>query len=234
VRAAGRLAAFLFVAALGGAFVWALSEGGVAELLTPLAAVRSMGPLAPVAFILGYSLGVVAFIPASLLTLAGGALFGVWRAVPYSLAGAYLGHTVAFLIGRYLARHRLERWLDTMPRLQAINRAVAKDARRIIFLLRLSPVMPFSVFNYALGATHIRLRDFSIGSAGMLPNTILYSYAGALAGQALALAGRAEVPHTTSYYVLLVAGLVATAAVTAVVGRTARHALRSTDLGKSL
>jgi uncharacterized membrane protein YdjX (TVP38/TMEM64 family) len=213
---------------------WLAASGGAASLLAPIAAVRSMGAFAPLAFILAYAMLIVAFVPASLLTLAGGALFGMWRSVLYVLAGAYLGQSIAFLVGRYLARHVIERRLETMPRLRAVNRAVSADARRIVFLLRLSPVMPFNILNYMLGATPIGLLDFTVGSVGMLPGTVLFSYAGALAGQALALAGRAGVPHTPSYYMLLVAGLVATAAATILVARTARNALRDVDLGNPL
>ena len=120
--------------------------------------------------------------------------------------GTYLGSTLAFLIGRHAAHRPIERRLAAMPRFRAINRAVGDDARRLVFLLRLSPIAPFNVLNYLFGASRIRLRDFIIGSAGMLPGTLVCAYAGAVAGQALALAGRASVPRTTSYYATLAGG----------------------------
>ncbi len=234
MRLVGRLAAALALAAVGVTVAWLAARGGTAALIAPIAAVRSLGALAPVAYIACYTVALVAFVPASILTLAGGALFGFWHALAYALAGAYLGQSIAFLIGRYVARHAIERRLATMPRLRAIDRAVGSEARRIIFLLRLSPVVPFNVLNYALGATRIPLRDFNIGSAGMLPGLVLFSYAGALAGQALALAGRASAARTSSYYVVAGAGLAATAVATFLVARTARNALRSGDLDNPL
>ncbi|MGE5244356.1 MAG: TVP38/TMEM64 family protein [Betaproteobacteria bacterium] len=234
MRLAGRLVAALIVAAAGLMVARAAAHGGAAALIAPIAAVRSLGRLAPLAYIGAYAVAVALFVPASILTLAGGAMFGFWRALVFALAGAYLGQTISFLVARYIARHAIEQWLAGMPRLRALDRAVRADARRIVFLLRLSPVMPFPVLNYALGATGVHLSDFSIGSAGMLPGAILYSYAGALAGQALALAGRAAPPRTTSYYVMAGAGFVATVAATALVARIARTALRGGDLGDPL
>ncbi len=113
-----------------------------------------------------------------------------------------------------------------MPRFTAVERGVSAQGRRIVFLLRLSPVVPFNVLNYALGLTTISLGDFVIASIGMLPGTIVYAYCGKVTGEALALAGQAQVPKNASYYAVLLGGLLATLAATAVVTRTARRALR--------
>ena len=75
-----------------------------------------------------------------------------------------LGSTVAFLLGRYVARRLIERKLATMPRFAAIDRAVSAQGLRIVFLLRLSPIVPFNFLNYALGATRISIKDFVIAS----------------------------------------------------------------------
>jgi uncharacterized membrane protein YdjX (TVP38/TMEM64 family) len=72
-----------------------------------------------------------------------------------------LGSTVAFLLGRYVARRVIERKLATMPRYAAIDRAVSAQGRRIVFLLRLSPIVPFNFLNYALGVTRISIKDFA-------------------------------------------------------------------------
>ena len=95
-------------------------------------------------------------MPAAPLTIAGGALFGVFRGALYSLTGAVLGAMTAFLLGRHVARRAIARRLERMPRFAAIDRAVAASGRRIVFLLRLSPVIPFNFLNYALGLTTIR------------------------------------------------------------------------------
>jgi uncharacterized membrane protein YdjX (TVP38/TMEM64 family) len=185
-----------------------------------------MGAAGPLLFILLYVIAVVAFIPGSWLTLAGGAVFGILPATGYALVGATLGSTAAFLLGRHGARRIVAAHLDAMPRFGAIDRAVASEGRRIVFLLRLSPVAPFNFLNYALGLTTISVGDFLLGSAGMIPGTFLYAYAGHLAGEALAVAGQARVPRDASYYAILAAGLVATVAASVVVTRAARQALR--------
>jgi uncharacterized membrane protein YdjX (TVP38/TMEM64 family) len=194
------------------------------HLLAFLAGVHGLGGWAPLVFILTDAAGIVAFIPGTLFTLVGGAVFGFVPGVLYASAGAALGSTVAFLIGRYIARESVQRRLARMPRFQSIDRAVAADAARIVFLLRLSPIMPFNVLNYALGLTAVRLADFLLAMAGTLPGTIVYAYAGKVMGE-LALAGPAEVPKNAAYYAGLLAGLVATVAATFIVTRAARRAL---------
>lgn len=207
----------------------ALAWGGrrLAPFVGPaVGGVQRLGPLGPLLFILLYAFAVVALVPGSWMTVAGGAVFGIIPAAIYALAGATLGSTTAFLLGRHGARRVVANHLDAMPRFAAIDRAVASDGRRIVFLLRLSPVAPFNFLNYALGLTTISVWDFLAGSFGMIPGSLMYSYAGHLAGEALALAGQAQVPRNASYYAMLATGLVATVAASALVTRAARQALR--------
>jgi len=92
-------------------------------------------------------------------------------------------------------------------------------------LLRLSPVFPFNLLNYALGLTKVRFGDYLIACIGMLPGSLLYVYYGALAGEVAALAGGEAPEKGAGYFALLAVGLVATIAVTTVVTRSARRAL---------
>src|SRR5258708_11841583 len=87
-----------------------------------------------------------------------------------------------------------------MPRFVAIERAVSARGRRIVFLLRLSPVVPFNFLNYALGLTTISVWDFVLASLGTVPGAFVYAYAGKVTGEALALAGQAPVPTKPAYY----------------------------------
>ena len=187
--------------------------------------VASLGPLGPLVFIAGYALAVVAFVPASLLTLAAGAVFGLGAGVAYVFCAATAGACLSFLVSRHLARGAVEKRIAGHAKFAAIDRAVAADGRRIAFLLRLSPAVPFGLLNYAMGLTRIRFADFALASFGMLPGTFLYVYYGKLAGDVAALAGGAAVEKGAGYYAVLVLGLVATVAVTALVTRTARRAL---------
>lgn len=188
--------------------------------------VESLGAWGPLVFIGGYAAAAVALVPGSLLTLAGGAIFGLVRGTTFVFAGALLGAVAAFLVARYLARSAVERRLAGNPGFAAVDRAVAGEGRKIVFLLRLSPVFPFSLLNYALGLTRVRFADYLVGSLGMLPGTLLYVYYGKLAGDVAALAGGAPMPKDARYWTLLGVGLVATVAVTAYVTRVARRALR--------
>ncbi len=187
--------------------------------------VEGLGPLGPVAFILGYAAATVAFLPGSILTLAAGALFGVLRGTIYAFAGATLGASTAFLIARYVARGAVERRLGASARFSAIDRAVGREGFKIVALLRLSPVVPFSALNYALGLTRVPFLKYLAACAAMLPGTLLYVYSGAAAGSlAAALGGGAR--KGTGSWVLFGVGLLATVAVTAFVTRLARRALK--------
>jgi uncharacterized membrane protein YdjX (TVP38/TMEM64 family) len=178
-----------------------------------------------VIFILVYAAAVIALVPATPLSLMSGALFGIVHGVAYAFVGGTLGSTCAFLLGRYAARRVVERRLASHPRFEAVERAAAAQGRRIVFLLRLSPVVPFNFLNYALGLTRISVWDFVTAGVGSLPGELMYSYWGRLSGEALALAGEAAVPKTASYYAFLIGGLAATLIATALVTRTARRAL---------
>ena len=148
------VAAGLAVLVLGGRQLAGLIPAFVAR-------VTALGPLAPVVFMLAYAAAVVAFIPGSLLTLAAGAAFGLGRGVVVVLLGATLGGSLAFLIARYVARARVARAVAANPRFAAIDRAIGRDGRRIVFLLRLSPVFPFNLLNYGLGLTTASLEHGS-------------------------------------------------------------------------
>jgi uncharacterized membrane protein YdjX (TVP38/TMEM64 family) len=187
----------------------------------------SLGPLAAVLFVIGYVVATIAFVPGSILTLAAGALFGLTTGVALVFVAATIGSTLAFLISRYVARDAIARRVADNARFRAVDRAIAENGRRIVFLLRLSPVFPFALLNYALGLTRISVRDYVLASVGMLPGTILYVYYGKLAGDVATLAGGTTPPRDAGYYLVLALGLVATIVVTTLVTRMARTALRT-------
>jgi len=184
-----------------------------------------MGVLAPIAFILLCAVAELAFIPGSLLTLAAGAIFGlVWGTV-FAMIGATLGASAAFLVARHGIRGFVERRVLASPRLAALDAALASRGRKIVFLARLTPLIPFNALNYALGVTRIRFRDYLIGSLGMLPGALLYAYYGHVLGDVTRLAAGASPPQGAPYYVVLAVGLVATITIAAMLTRAARRAL---------
>ena len=189
------------------------------------AAVDGLGAWGPIVFILAYAIACIAFVPASLLTLGAGALFGVVKGTAFVLIGATLGATGAFLIARYVARDWITERVQRDARFAAIDAAIALEGRKVVFLLRLSPVIPFNVLNYALGLTQVRLIDFVVASIGMIPGTLLYVYTGKLASVVVGASNAASPPRGPAFYVVLGLGLAATAAVTIIVTRLAKRAL---------
>jgi uncharacterized membrane protein YdjX (TVP38/TMEM64 family) len=213
----------LGAAALAGLVVLGRFLGGYVPVFREW--VDDLGLWGPVAFIFGYAAAVVAFVPASALTLAGGAIFGLARGTLYVFVAATLGSCLAFLVSRYWARANIERKLAGNERFASIDRAVGEQGRKIVFLLRLSPVFPFNLLNYALGLTRVRFADYAIAALGMLPGTLLYVYLGTIGGEAVAAAAGAGTERSTAETTLLVVGLVATLVVTTLVTRIARRAL---------
>ena len=191
-----------------------------------------LGPWGPVVFIAGYVVATVAFIPGSVLTLAAGALFGLTRGVLFVFVAATLGASAAFLVARYVARGAIEKKLQGNERFAEIDRAIGEQGRKIVLLLRLSPVFPFNLLNYGLGLTRVRFIDYVIASIGMLPGTVLYVYYGKVGGDVAAIAGGAAIERGAGHYAVLAIGLVATIVVTAFVTRLARKALREATGGQ--
>lgn len=212
------------LAALAALFVLGREAGG--QIPRFAAWVDSLGALGPAVFIAGYAVAVVAFVPGSVLTLAAGAIFGLVEGTLWVFVAATLGSTAAFLLGRHAARGLVEQRLAGNPRFAAIDRAIGREGRKIVLLLRLSPVFPFSLLNYALGLTRVRLVDYVVGAVGMLPGTLLYVYSGKLAGDVAAAAGGAEVARGPGTWAVIGLGFLATLGVTVLVTRIARRALR--------
>jgi len=188
--------------------------------------VEGLGVWGPVVFILGYAVAAVAFIPGSLLTLAAGAIFGLAKGTVYTLIGATLGASAAFLVARYGARKAIERRIAGNAKFAAIDKAVGREGFKIVALLRLSPVFPFNLLNYALGLTKVRFWQYAAASVAMLPGTLLYVYYGKAAGSLAALAGGAKTEKGPGSWVVLGLGLLATIVVTTFVTRLAGKALR--------
>jgi len=187
--------------------------------------VQSLGALGPVVFIVAYGLAAVLLFPAIVLTISAGALFGLPYGVLYTMIGATLGAALAFLMGRYVARHFVEKLLLRQPKLAAIDRAVERRGLRLVLLLRLSPAVPYTLLNYALGLSRVRFGDYLLGTVGMLPVVAMYVYSGKVAGDLASLASGAAVVDGPGYYVVLSLGLVATVAVTVYVTQLARRAI---------
>ena len=128
-------------------------------------------------------MGAVLFLPGSVLTLTGGALFGPVFGTAYTLAGATAGATLAFLISRYISGDWVARRAG--GRLATLIEGVDDQGWRFVAFVRLVPLFPFNLLNYALGLTRIRLSHYVAASAiCMLPGAFAYTYLGHAGRQA--------------------------------------------------
>ena len=190
--------------------------------------IEHLGAWGPVAFIVTYNLATVLFIPGSVLTLGGGVIFGLWWGSVYVFVAASLGATFAFLIGRYLSRDRVVKYMEAHPKFKALDRAVSQEGFKIVFLTRLCPLFPFNLLNYALGITQVSLKDYVLGSFGMIPATILYVYSGSLVGDIAAIGattGYTNPQASAVKWLINIISFSATVAVTVYITRIARKAL---------
>ncbi|MEM7384740.1 MAG: TVP38/TMEM64 family protein [Verrucomicrobiota bacterium] len=214
------IAGILFV----GLLVFLFQALPIGEMLRSATSwVESLGIWAPLAFIAIYALAVVFFIPASLLTAAAGTVFGVAYGSIYVSIASTLGATLAFLVGRFLARDWVAKKISGNRTFSALDTAVESEGWKIVGLTRLSPVFPFTLLNYAYGVTKVKLSHYVPASwIGMMPGTVLYVYVGSLGKAASEAEGKSP-----AEWVMYGIGLIATLIVTIYVTKIARAALNS-------
>jgi uncharacterized membrane protein YdjX (TVP38/TMEM64 family) len=184
--------------------------------------VRGLGALGYVIYTLGYAVfGLV--VPASVLTIGAGALFGFVGGSIVVTIGATLTATIAFTLARTVLRKRVERMVSRNPKFAAVDRAIAREGPKIVILIRLAAVFPFLFVNYAFGLTGIRIGPYVIATLiGILPGVIAFVSLGA-AGAAAATASKTKMTF------LIVGALFALAA-SIYVGRVAKRALLHDEL----
>jgi uncharacterized membrane protein YdjX (TVP38/TMEM64 family) len=168
---AAALAAFFFV------LRWVKNSGLLDQSLKWI---QSLGPWAPVVFIILYVGTVIICLPASILTAGGGFIFGFAEGSVHVLIAAVIASNVNFLMSRHLARDWIARKLGTNPRFQAIDEAVAAEGWKIVALVRLAPVFPFSLASYAFGLTRVPWGKFFLANFALIPGTLLYVYLGSI------------------------------------------------------
>ncbi|MBF2016229.1 MAG: TVP38/TMEM64 family protein [Rivularia sp. T60_A2020_040] len=187
--------------------------------------INNQGAVGGIAFIILYIVATVAFLPGSILTLGAGVVFDVFLGSVYVFIGATIGAIAAFLVGRYLARNWVAKKISGNKKFAAVDNAVGREGLKIVLLTRLSPVFPFNLLNYAYGVTGVSLKDYILGTIGILPGTIMYVYLGSLAGN-IATIGTGEQPsNPTVVWTIRIIGFIATVAVTLYVTKVARKAL---------
>ena len=193
------------------------------------ARVHALGVWAPAAFLGAYVLVVMLMLPAFLLIMVAGAVFGMVEGSILVMVGALIGGTLAFLVARYLARERVARRVAKHPLMASIDRVIGEDGLKLVFLLRLSPAVPFVLTNYALGVTRVRLLDFVIGTFGLLPIVVILAAYGSAAGGPPHPDGSSPVSP-----VALTFGIVATVVLGVLLARIAQRAVREAELQRGL
>ena len=217
---------FIVAAIVIAAFVVGVKHLGIQQRLQGvLQWIHDLGPAAPVAYILFYAVSCIFAIPGSVLTLAGGFLFGIGAGAIYVSIGATLGATLAFLVGRYLLRGWIVEKIGGNLKFRALDEAVAREGWKIVLLVRLCPIFPFPVTNYGFGITRVSAREYVLASwIGMLPAMVVLVYIGSLAGS-LANLGAGGRTRTPLEWTLYGAGLLMTVIVTIYITRVAKRAL---------
>jgi len=193
--------------------------------------VGQMGVAGIFIFIGVYAAATVLLAPGSILTIGAGFAFGLWKGFIAVSAGSTLGAALAFLVARFIARERVAAIAQRNEKFRNTDEAIGKQGPKLIFLLRLSPVIPFNLSNYFYGLTGVKFWPYLLASwIGMMPGTFLYVYIGTASRAAVSAAAGGEAgKHGWQYWTFMSIGLVATIIVTICVTRIARNALRQTE-----
>jgi len=147
--------------------------------------VKDAGSAGPIVFMLIYIIGTVFFLPGAVLTLAGGALFGPVLGTFYNLTAATIGAMISFIAARYLAHDWVEK--KTGGRMKQLKQGVEGEGWKFVAFVRLVPLFPFNVLNYALGLTRIKFSHYSMATyIFMLPGAVAYTYLGYVGREAVA------------------------------------------------
>ena len=171
-----------------------------------------------VIFCAAYVAGTLLFVPAWIFPIAAGAAFGWAWGFFAAVVSSTLGALAAFLIARHVLRGPVERAAKRNDTFKAVDQAVKKEPRKVVALLRLSPILPSGLKSYFLGLTSVKPLDYTLASAaGMLPGLALKVWLGH--------AGRDALDGGPLEWSLLALGIVATVTMTVVVGRAVRRKL---------
>lgn len=183
--------------------------------------IRLQGIWGVVAFAIVYIVVVVALVPAEIMSIAAGLIFGV-LGFPLVVISATIGAILAFLLSRYMAREFMRKRLESRPLFRALDRAIAQEGWKVVVLFRLNPLIPFNLQNYFFGATAIALKPYALATFfGIMPGSAAFVYLGTLGG--LAAGGEQAGAFKIG---LVVLGLAATVVVVALLGRAAKQKLQ--------
>ncbi|KAM7462637.1 hypothetical protein LguiA_030758 [Lonicera macranthoides] len=188
---------------------------------------QDLGPWGPVVLAFAYIPLTVLAVPASVLTLGGGYLFGLPVGFLADSIGATIGATAAFVLGRTIGRSFVISKLNDYPKFQAVALAIERSGFKIVLLLRLVPLLPFNMLNYLLSVTPVPIWEYMLASwLGMMPITLALVYVGTtLKDLSDVTHGWGELSKTRWAFIIL--GLVVSVALMICVTKVAKSALES-------
>lgn len=197
LRRAGQLfLALCVVAGITAAWLW--RDEFDPQALTEL--IRGY-PVAPIVFIALHLVASLTFVPRTLLGVVAGIVFGVWWGLLWASLAGVVGAVAGFAIARYIHAGLFERRRWT--RLTALLERAARGGWRTVTLIRLVPIIPHSLANYAFGLTRVRLGDYALGSLlGQLPTTIAAVDLGAAGERAMRGGGHWMLPTAIGFTAL--------------------------------
>src|SRR5262245_31469257 len=194
--------------------------------------VQSLGTFGPVVVALAYVLCTVLLIPASIITVGAGTLFGLKTGFIVVIVGANLGAFCSFLLARTFLREKVARWARENSKFHFLDEAIGRQGFKMVLLTRLSPIFPFILLNYFLGLTAVRTGAYVTANfLGMLPAMFLLVYVGVAARDAIG--GPTEASADFYQQIFKYVGLLATIGVVIIVTRIARRALREAEQNQS-
>ncbi|MCL7046995.1 hypothetical protein MKW94_021357 [Papaver nudicaule] len=186
---------------------------------------HNLGAWGPLVLAVAYIPLTVLAVPASVLTLGGGYLFGLPVGFVADSIGATIGATAAFILGRTIGRSYVISKLKDYPKFQAVAIAIQRSGFKIVLLLRLVPLLPFNMLNYLLSVTPVSIWEYMLASwLGMMPITFALVYVGTT------LKNLSDVTHgwgeiTPTRWVVIVAGLVISVVLMVCVTKVAKASL---------
>ena len=184
-----------------------------------LRATNELGPLGWVIFAGAQILVAISgVLPASLICVVAGATYGLFGGFALAALGTLTGAVLAFWLSRSIFRSRIERILSRYPRLQSLDQVVAQDGWRLVCLVRVSPVMPFSAASFALGLSSISLKNYVVGTLASLPAMLGYVFMGSMADATLVAWKTGAGPIR---WAILIVGMLATLFLVFYLGRIA-------------
>ena len=212
--------------------------GYVSDILTAfLEWVEDNPALGAVAFSVVYVISTILFIPGLFLTLGAGLVFGRALGVGVGVlvgtisvfTGATIGSILAFLIGRFVLRNQAQSLFDKFKVLKAIDKVIETQGLKLVILMRLSPFIPYSAFNYVMGVTMVPLKSYALGCVGMIPGTAAYVFIGTSASGLLGDDSEEGEEETSGddmvQLIVIIVGAIATVLVVAIVSVYAKRAL---------